>query len=35
MENIKIKKIILDKPVVYAHVLPSGKVNWDIAKDTG
>ena len=32
MENIKVKKIILDKPVVYAHVLPSGKVNWDIAK---
>ncbi len=35
MENIKIKKIILDKPVVFAHVLPSGKVNWDIAKETG
>ena len=35
MENIKIKKIILDKPVVFAHVLASGKVNWDIAKDSG
>ncbi len=35
MKNIRIKKIILDKPVVYAHVLPSGKVNWDIVKDTG
>ncbi|MBP1668826.1 MAG: hypothetical protein H6Q21_1192, partial [Bacteroidetes bacterium] len=32
MENIKVRKIILDKPVVYAHVLPSGKVNWDITK---
>jgi hypothetical protein len=35
MENIKIRKIILDKPVVYAHILPSGKANWDIARDTG
>ncbi len=33
MENIKIKKIILDQPVVYAHILPSGKANWDIAKE--
>lgn len=32
MENIKIKSIFLDKPSVYAHVLPDGKVNWDIVK---
>jgi hypothetical protein len=32
MENIRVKKIILDKPVVFAHVLSSGKVNWDIVK---
>ncbi len=34
MENIKIKSIFLDKPSVYAHVLPDGKVNWDIVKAT-
>jgi AsmA-like C-terminal region/AsmA family len=32
MENIRIRKIIIDKPRVFAHVLPSGKVNWDITK---
>lgn len=32
MENIKIKSIFLDKPSVFAHVLPDGKVNWDIVK---
>lgn len=32
MENIRIKSIFLDKPSVYAHVLPDGKVNWDIVK---
>jgi hypothetical protein len=35
MENIKIKRIILDHPVVFAHILPSGKVNWDITKPSG
>ncbi|MBN2274189.1 MAG: hypothetical protein JXR41_06800 [Bacteroidales bacterium] len=34
MENIKVKKIILDKPVVYAHILSTGKANWDIAKES-
>jgi hypothetical protein len=32
MENIRVRKIILDNPVVYAHILPSGKVNWDITR---
>ncbi|MBN1143094.1 MAG: AsmA family protein [Bacteroidales bacterium] len=35
MENIKIKKIVVDYPRVHAWVLPDGSVNWDIAKDTG
>jgi hypothetical protein len=34
MENINIKSIFLDKPTVFAHVLPNGKVNWDIVKPT-
>jgi hypothetical protein len=35
MENIKIKRIIINEPSVHAWVLPDGKVNWDIVKDTG
>jgi hypothetical protein len=35
MENIKIKRIAIDYPRVHAWVLPDGKANWDIAKDTG
>ena len=35
MENIKIKRIFADNPRVYARILPDGKVNWDIVKDTG
>ena len=35
MENIKIKRVIIDNPSVHAWVLPNGKVNWDIVKDTG
>jgi hypothetical protein len=35
MENIKIKKIVIDQPVVHAWILPDGQVNWDIVKDTG
>ncbi|HJZ41514.1 MAG TPA: AsmA-like C-terminal region-containing protein [Bacteroidales bacterium] len=35
MENIRIKRIVIDEPVVHAWVLPSGRVNWDIVKDTG
>lgn len=35
MKNIKIKRIFLDRPRVYAHVLEDGSVNWDIMKDTG
>src|SRR3990172_13191150 len=34
-ENIRIKRIVIDEPVVHAWVLPSGRVNWDIVKDTG
>jgi hypothetical protein len=32
MENIKVKAIILEKPVIHAIVLKNGKANWDIAK---
>jgi hypothetical protein len=32
MENIKIKSVFLEKPSVFAHILPNGKVNWDIVK---
>ena len=35
MENIKIKRIAIDYPRVHAWVMPDGKVNWDIMKDTG
>ncbi len=35
MKNIKIKRIVIDYPRVHAWVMPDGKVNWDIAKDTG
>lgn len=32
MENIKIKGILIDNPVIFAHVLQDGRVNWDIVK---
>src|SRR4030042_5643902 len=32
MENINIKGILIDNPVVFARVLQDGKANWDIAK---
>ncbi len=35
LENIKVKRIFADKPRVYARILPDGRVNWDIVKDTG
>lgn len=35
MENIKIKKIAVNNPRVHAWVMKDGRVNWDIAKDTG
>jgi len=35
MENIKVKRIFIDKPRVYAHVLADGKANWDIMKEMG
>jgi hypothetical protein len=35
MKNIKVKRIFIDRPKVYAHVLADGSVNWDIMKDTG
>ncbi|HJX72080.1 MAG TPA: AsmA family protein, partial [Bacteroidales bacterium] len=34
MENINIKGILIDNPVVFARVLKDGKANWDIAKAT-
>ena len=30
-DQIEIKKIILDDPKIYLHVLPDGSANWDIA----
>jgi hypothetical protein len=35
MKNIKIKSIIVDRPVVKALVLKNGKANWDIMKPSG
>ncbi|MDR2928863.1 MAG: hypothetical protein LBV41_11800 [Cytophagaceae bacterium] len=34
LENIKVKSILLDKAKINAHVLESGKANWDIIKPT-
>ncbi len=34
MENIKIKRIFVDKPRIYALVLSDGRVNWDIVKES-
>jgi hypothetical protein len=34
MENIKIKKILIDEPYVNAIVLKNGKANWDIAPES-
>jgi uncharacterized protein involved in outer membrane biogenesis len=31
-EKIDIRKIALDSPKIYAHVLADGRANWDIAK---
>ncbi len=33
-ENIQIKEIILDGPVLHGKVLEDGRANWDIAKTT-
>jgi len=35
MKNIRIKKIIINEPRIHAWVMPDGRVNWDIAKETG
>lgn len=35
MENIEIKRIVIDDPRIHAWVMPDGKVNWDIAKESG
>jgi hypothetical protein len=35
MENIKIKRIVVDYPRVHAWTLANSKVNWDIMKETG
>ena len=32
MENMQVKSILLDHPVANAHILESGKANWDIVK---
>jgi hypothetical protein len=32
MENMQVKSILLDQPVANAHILESGKANWDIMK---
>ncbi len=34
MENIKIKRIFVDKPRIYALILADGRANWDIVKET-
>ena len=34
MENINIKGILIDQPIVLAKVLKDGKANWDIVKET-
>ena len=33
MENIKVRGIVLDKPVINARKLEDGSVNWDIMKE--
>ncbi len=32
MENIKVKSVLLDQPVIHAIIKKSGEVNWDITK---
>ncbi len=32
MKNIIVKSILLDKPILTAHIRPDGSVNWDIEK---
>ena len=34
MKDIKIKRIYVDKPRIYALILADGRVNWDIVKET-
>lgn len=34
MKNIKIKRIFVDKPRIYALILADGRANWDIVKET-
>lgn len=33
-KNIQVKSVFLDSPHLTAHVLPNGKANWNIMKDT-
>ncbi len=35
MKDIKIKRIFVDEPRIYALILDDGRVNWDIMKETG
>jgi hypothetical protein len=34
MKDIKIKRIYVDKPRIYALILEDGRANWDIVKET-
>jgi hypothetical protein len=34
MKDIKIKRIFVDKPRIYALILADGRANWDIVKET-
>ena len=35
MQNIEVKSVLLDQPLVFAHVLEDGRANWDIMKPAG
>jgi hypothetical protein len=35
MKNIRIKRIFVDNPRVFARILSDGRANWDIVKETG
>lgn len=31
-KGVEVQRIYIDRPHIFAHILPSGKANWDIAK---
>ncbi|MBN1159255.1 MAG: hypothetical protein JXA61_07725 [Bacteroidales bacterium] len=35
MENIEVRRISIIEPRIHARILPDGKTNWDIFKETG